>query len=162
MPLKLSVGLTKKIGLPNYSSLAASCHAEVELDNSLLQGDLDGFHRHVRNIFFSCRQAVQDELARQQQQPEAATARVFSHGNGNGQTGSSARNNRRAGRDGTRRATASQLGAIEAIAERQQLDLANLLSERFQLAAAEDLTISQASHLIDELKAPAEGNGACP
>src|SRR6188472_636250 len=67
MPLKLSVGLTKKIGLPSYSSLAASCHAEVELDNSLLQGDLEGFHRHVRNIFFSCRQAVNDELARQQQ-----------------------------------------------------------------------------------------------
>src|SRR5687767_219737 len=47
MPLTLNVGLTKKMGLPDYGSLGASCHVEVELDGSLLQCDLDGFHRHV-------------------------------------------------------------------------------------------------------------------
>ena len=49
--------------------------------------------------------------------------------------------------------------AIEAIAQRQQIDLVTLLGERFRAAAAEDLSIVEASRLIDELKASAESNG---
>jgi hypothetical protein len=66
MPLKLNVGLSKKVGQPEYSSLGASCHVEVVLDQSLVFDDLDDFHERVNQVFAACRQAVQDELARQQ------------------------------------------------------------------------------------------------
>ena len=43
MPLRLNVGLSKKIGQPDYGSLGATCHVEVELDGSLVQQDLETF-----------------------------------------------------------------------------------------------------------------------
>lgn len=62
----LSVGVNKKIGLPDYGSLGASCHVAIELDQGLLQTDLAGFHERIQLAFSACRQAVNDELARQQ------------------------------------------------------------------------------------------------
>jgi hypothetical protein len=57
MPMTLNVGLSRKLGLPDYGSLGASCNVTVELDAALLRDDLDGFHAEVRNAYTACRQA---------------------------------------------------------------------------------------------------------
>lgn len=63
MPLKLNVGLMKKIGQPRYSSLSASCHLEIELESSLLEHDAEGLQDRIRRTFAACRRAVETELA---------------------------------------------------------------------------------------------------
>ena len=107
MPMKLSLGLCKKLGLPDYGSLGATCHLELELDQMLLH-DLDAFHQQVQDAYAACRQAVQDELARERppatvvaqcaaaqsgSTPEATTSanhQPGSHGNSNGNGSGSA------------------------------------------------------------------------
>jgi hypothetical protein len=61
--LKLHAGVSKKVGLPNYSSASASCTIEAELDSSLLQ-DHQGFQIVVQRAYQSCEQAVQDQITR--------------------------------------------------------------------------------------------------
>ena len=63
--LKLHAGVSKKVGLPGFSSASASCTIEAELDGALLN-DTQGFQIVVRRAYQSCEQAVQDEIARLQ------------------------------------------------------------------------------------------------
>src|SRR5436190_920785 len=113
MPLTLNVGLSKKVGLPDYGSLGVSCNVEVELDATLLLNDLDGFQQKVKQAYLACHQAVQEELHRQQ---HSGSSSSNSHppASANGQPTNSGRTTGQP-RDQTRRATASQVRAIEAI-----------------------------------------------
>ena len=43
MPVKVSAGLSRKHGLPDYGSVGASCQIEFEVDHRLLEQDLTGF-----------------------------------------------------------------------------------------------------------------------
>jgi hypothetical protein len=61
--LKLHAGVSKKVGLPGFSSASASCTIEAELDGSLLH-DREGFQTVVQRAYQSCEKAVQDQIAR--------------------------------------------------------------------------------------------------
>ena len=101
MPMKLNVGVCRKVGQPDYGSIGATCNVEVELSSSLLQDDLEGFQRQVRTAYDACRQAVSDELAKSQSagtdtnRPRTSTPPSSEsnagHQNGNGQNANSAR-----------------------------------------------------------------------
>ena len=168
--LKLHAGVSKKVGLPGFSSASASCTIEAELDSSLLQ-DHEGFQVVVRRAYQSCEQAVQDQIARltsdgdSEPQPkevvEVRTSPAISGASVNRIPSTQFTN-----QPSPRPATASQVKAIRAIAARRKIDLVELLRERFGLTTADELGIRQASSLIDELKsdepttAGSNGNGA--
>ena len=58
MPLKLNVGVSRKVGLPDYGSVGASCNLEMELDAGLLEHDLDGFQARIRRAYVAAHRAV--------------------------------------------------------------------------------------------------------
>jgi hypothetical protein len=154
MPLKLTLALSRKIGQPEFGSLGASCGIELELAEQLLFEDQAAFQRRVREAYIACDQAVHDELARHQSPP------VPLHANGhapqaNGNERQPASRNR-GGATTRRPATRSQVRAIQAIAHRKGIDLLVLLPGRFGVSAAAELSLADASRLIDELQAVAE------
>lgn len=173
MPMTVKVGLAKKIGQPEFGSLGASCDIELELDGGLLFNDLEGLQQKIQSAYVACRQAVNDELAgrcRTEQSPRSDSAvgtnghcQPVSNGghhrvpagndsnqtNGRGHSGSGKR----------RAATVSQVRALHAIATRQGFDLTERLREQFNLCRAEELSVTEASRLIDELNQSAEPVG---
>ena len=166
MPLKVNVGLSKKVGLPDYGSLGASCHVEYEADASLLNTDLEGFQRQVKNAYIACRQAVQDELQRHQATDPAM------QGNRNaapaGRNGAGAQRSNGSvspqangpPRTNGRKATASQVRALEAIGNRLQLNINEWLHEKYGIRVAAEMSIADASAAIDELNSTTASNGA--
>jgi hypothetical protein len=167
--LKLHAGVSKKVGLPGFSSASASCTIEAELDSSLLQGR-EGFQLVVQRAYESCEQAVQDQIARltsdcpdessqphvhpQEEVIEVRTSPAIRGVTVTANSTETRETNRAIFRDASspRPATASQFKAIRAIAARRKVDLVGLLRERFGLTTADELGIRQASNLIDELK----------
>ncbi len=63
MPLKASVGLSRKIGQENYGSLGANCQLEIELDASIID-DAEAFHARIRRLYALANQSVVDQLTR--------------------------------------------------------------------------------------------------
>ena len=148
MAVTVSAGLQQKVGQPDYGSLGASCHVEFEIDRSMLDQNLDGFHQKVADAFAACRQAVNDELAQQSGHSSAQSGNGIPH---------HTRHTLHSTGGDVAGATKSQIRAIHAIARRQQVDPQSLVQERFQRNRLEDLSIREASSLIDELKSAQTG-----
>jgi hypothetical protein len=166
--LKLHAGVSKKIGLPGFSSASASCTIEAELDSSLLN-DTEGFQVVVKRAYQSCEKAVQDQIARltgnqdgqhdaHEPHPQPVAHEIIEVRTAPAITGATVTaqsrtpSQRPQTQTSPRPATVSQVKAIRAIASRRRIDLVGLLRERFGLQTADELGIRDASNLIDELK----------
>src|SRR3954451_8255592 len=131
MPMKLNVGVSRKVGLPDYGSVGASCNLELEMEYGQLERDLDGFQARVRDAYVAAHQAVHDELARLQVPDETGTSRPspmpirtvardgYARANGNGAVARAQEDRPRVRKP----ATSNQVKAILAIARRQDADL---------------------------------------
>ena len=172
MSVKLNIGLSRKVGEASFGSRGASINLEVELDNGVLN-DPGQLRDRVQDLYMLARQSVDEELQRPADagpsEPSHANGngqRRISHAaNGNGQTNGHANghatngrvtnghgNNNGHGRIEVARATQSQIRAIFAISKRQGLDPHTVINDRYRVHKMEELTIREASALIDDLK----------
>lgn len=163
MPLRLNVGLSRKVGEPNFGSRGASLNLELELDSAIV-GEPERLQERIRELFGLAQQSINEEL--HGASGAAPVSPPATNVNGNGASD----NNRRhtpprsiANGNGHSRgqqrgstippATASQIRALKAIAERQRLTLENVLHQQYGVGDPAALTIAQASELIDDLNA---------
>ncbi len=151
MPLVLNVGFTRKHGLPDYGSVGASCNVQFELDASLIKNDLESFHRHVRNAYVACNQAVNDELSRHKTEPA-------------NRVNGTASENRNGVRDhsgnGSNHASSKQIEYMRQLARQVRgVGIRGLdsLAEHLHGKPVDKLSSLDASALIDTLKAGKEG-----
>ena len=158
MPLKLNVGLSRKIGEANYGSRGASVNIELELDSALV-AEPGKLQDRIRQAFALIKTSLAEELNGNGNgnhgQPATGNgedARSQPHANGNGAKGTNQRDSL------PRPATQSQCKALFAITRAQGINLSQLLRERFRTGKPEELSIREASGLIDELK-KSEKNG---
>ena len=147
MPMKLQVGASRKIADGHYGSRGASVGLEVELDCSLVF-DVTTLQERIRRLFHLVRQSLAEELngavalpsdnsSPQTDRPSAAN-------------GSSANGRRRNG--SMRPATAAQIKALQAITQKQGVDLSAILRELHGVERPEDLSVELASDLIGSLR----------
>ena len=157
MPLKLNVGLSRKVGEARYGSRGASVNVEVEVE-SLLVRQPQQLQKKLRYLFRLAQQAVDEQLSRSERPATATAAAAPSNGRCAEPTGRSSERSSE-----LRSATPGQLRAIRALVEQQDRNLQATLSERFSVQRVEDLTVRQASRLIDDLKSlPANCPGEAP
>jgi hypothetical protein len=143
MAITVNVGFSRKVGEPNYGSRGASVHVEVELDRSAME-DGERFQSEIEKIFEQARDAVDRELLRNLSSSSGAQADLDEF--------SEATKNQNGRARAPRLATPNQVRAIEAIAQHRGVGLSELFAAEFDAKSAEELTIVEASLLIDRLK----------
>ncbi len=142
MPMTLNIGLSRKVGEPGFSSRGASVNVEMEADSSLVN-DPAKLKDRIRQLFTLVRSSLDEELANGNGNGHA-DAKPEPQGNGNGHTQQQG--------NPPRPATQSQVKAIHSIAKARRLDLPSIIWQRFHVNRPEDLSIKQASELIDHIK----------
>ena len=165
MPMKLNVGLSRKVGEPNYGSRGATVNLELELDSTLV-AEPERLQERIRELFGLAKASIDEELHIEPTQPAAnmqrsttqpATPHRQPHATGRNGASRSTTNGYRSngnGRPPTNNpppATASQIRALHAISNRLGLNLETEIQDRFDITDAATLTIAEASQLIDDL-----------
>ena len=145
MTVKINVGLSKKIGQDNFGSLGATCNVEFELDGGYDNGSTERFRDAVKRAYAACREAVESELS-------GSEAIKTSKLGGQHKSPDRLTNQRVAAGSQTRGATANQIRAIHAIANGNKARLSDILRNRFSVSRPDELSIGDASSLIDQLK----------
>jgi hypothetical protein len=153
MPLKLNVGLSRKVGEAPYGSRGASVNIELEADSALVT-DPAKLQERIREIFGLVRSSLAEELNRTNRPAQANEERKLERPHRLPTKDNSPSN----GQHGSRAATSSQVKAIYAIARRYQVNVTTLLQERFRVSLPEELSVQEASQVIDELKAAEKTN----
>ena len=138
MPMKLMIGLARKVGLPRYGSLGATVGMELEAPDPA--DDPDGFRARVRAAFRSCTRAVEEDLARHRARPEGAGP------------DDDVRPDRADPDLGRQPATGSQVRALRALCRRRGVDLDALVAARCGGDGPEGLSAAVAGRPIDELQ----------
>jgi hypothetical protein len=160
MPLKINIGASKKVGEVNYGSRGASVNLELELESALVN-DPPKLQDRIRQLFGLVRLSLAEELNGNGNGngngPSSHPTHDAGHehhngGNGNG-NGSPQRSNP------PRPATQSQVKAIYAITRAQGLNVHQVLRDRFNVGKPEELSIKEASQLIDSLKSNQQKGG---
>jgi hypothetical protein len=145
MPLKLNVGLNRKIGEANYGSRGACVNIEVEVEPSLVEKP-DQLRERVRYLFQLAKASVEEELNGHGVQD---TANLGHNGDGHAST------NNTNGNGNGHQATDKQLDYARQLANQisglgiRRLD--ELTNKMFSKPITE-LTTLDASGLIDMLK----------
>jgi hypothetical protein len=149
MPLKLNVGASKKVGESNYGSRGASVNVELELDTGLIAKPQE-LRERIRELFGVVRSSLVEELNGNGTPRNApADRQQVQNGNGHATNDAPAQPN---GQGQPRGATQSQVKALFAIAKSRGLNLNELIRDRFRCGKPEQLSIREASQLIDSLK----------
>jgi hypothetical protein len=157
MPLKLSVGLSRKQGLPNFGSAGATCLVEMELSFDALREHGEAFFEQAETALAACRTVVEGELARHA--PLGATSTAASPTTADplrqqsllaSPSDSDASNYRERPTD--RPATPRQLQAIERLSLKLGAHAGDWLFERIGETPPHCLSLAEASALIDELQ----------
>lgn len=144
--IKLNAGVSRKVGEPNYGSRGATVNVELELESAAAQ-DAHVLHDRIRKLFAVARDAVAEELGLSSQ-PASPAAKPPAQANGNGGS--------------ARPASEAQIRAINAICSRLGMD-PHAEAHRRLGRGIQDLTLPEASSLIDQLKAVQNGqNGQTP
>lgn len=158
MPLSINVGLSRKAS-KDYQSTGVSINVTAELDQSLLAKP-DELQQQIGDLYAQA-EAAMNRQAGNMAEPTQLRSRG-NGGNGNDRNGtdrndrSYADNSRRANGNGNSRGngggmTDSQRRAILAISQRRNLDV-DYEAREIIGAEFDNLTIRQASELIDHLK----------
>jgi hypothetical protein len=158
MAFKINVGLSRKIGQPNFGSLGGSCHIDLEIDPQTASLGPEAVQQQILAAFAVCKQAVDTELAKCDQPNTHPTVSGFhpvkqaSGPRRQAHQPPATEPSPAASPPQRRPATAAQIKALHTIASRAGLTLARELQHHCGVNNPQQLTIQQASRMIDHLK----------